>query len=251
MTNESYSEWKRWAASEFGRCSKADSVYFAAELRRSGITVQPALKIVEIGFGNGAFASWAVGSGTAYRGVEASAVLVQRAREKGYDAYESCQPMSDVAAGNSVDLVAAFDVFEHLEQAELIKLLLEIRTVLRVGGRVVARVPSGDSPFARSVQHGDLTHHLTLGSSAVRQLAKTTGFDVIQLRPPVLPWGGAGCLGFARRGLVSAGRAVLYPLIARLLMGGGAPVLSPNMVVVLERSSDGLPVTASVGGAGS
>lgn len=238
MTYGCYQVWKQWTAAGFGSCDRSESAYFAAEMRRSGVPLRHGMRIVEIGFGNGAFAGWAVRNGADYRGVEIMPELVQRGREKGFDVFDKDVPLSTVASDSSVDVVVAFDVMEHLDLAELTSLLRTAYPALKVGGRLVARVPSGDSPFARAIQHGDLTHRSTLGSSAVRQLAGATGFKVVQLRAPVLPLTGDGSVALVRRGLVTLGRALIYPVIVRLLMGGGSPVLSPNMLFVLERPGD-------------
>lgn len=238
MTHACYPDWKGWTAADFGACGRSESAYFAAELRRCGVPLHAGMRVLEIGYGNGAFAGWAVRSGAAYLGVEAIPALVQCGREKGFDVHGDDVPLSAIAAIGSVDVVIAFDVFEHLEIPQLTDLLRAVRDTMKVGGRLVARVPSGDSPFARYVQHGDLTHLSTLGSSAVRQLATATRFNVEQLRAPVFPLRGGGPGAFLRRGLVVVGRALAYPIIARLFMGGGSPVLSPNMLFVLERPAD-------------
>lgn len=235
MTHQSYQDWKQWAETDFGVFSRSEDAYFTAELRRSGAPARSGMRVLEIGFGNGAFAGWAATRNVDYRGTERNPVLVKRARMKRFIVCDAAMSLPEFVEGESIDLVVAFDVFEHLELSGLTELLRTVRAVLRVGGRVIARVPSGDSPFARSLQHGDVTHCLTLGSSAVRQLACATGYEVDQVRAPVLPLVGHGLVGFVRRSVVSASRAVIYPIIGNLLMGGGAPVLSPNLLFVLRR----------------
>ena len=48
-----YQEWKGWKEQPFGSCSLDQSIYFAEELRLSGIESAAGETILEIGFGNG------------------------------------------------------------------------------------------------------------------------------------------------------------------------------------------------------
>jgi SAM-dependent methyltransferase len=235
MTYDNYGGWKRWAADEFGKFTRQDGSYFAAELSRCGVAALERMHVLEIGFGNGSFAGWAVQQGAVYRGVELLSDQVLRGRENGFDVHPLALPLCAQAGVETQDLVLALDVFEHVDQAALIDMLGSVHGVLKPGGLVVARVPSGDSPFSRSIQHGDLTHRITLGSSAVHQLAASTGFVVEQVREPAFPLRGFGAASLIRRGLVKGARRLAYPLISRLLMGGGPLVLTPNMIFSLRK----------------
>lgn len=237
MTEEyaSYEEWKGWSADDFGRYTRAESVYFAAELRRSGIGSLAGLSVLEIGFGNGSFAGWARELGAGYVGLEAIPDLVHAAAVKGFSAHASFAELMQAESHGSLDLIVAFDVFEHLSVDELNEALSDIGALLRPGGVLLARVPSGDSPFARSIQHGDLTHRLTIGSSIVRQLAVTAGLEVVAISGPAFPLFGLGVVSFLRRAMVAATRALAYPLIQRLFMGGAPVVLAPTLVFVLRK----------------
>lgn len=234
-----YASWKGWTTEEFGQYSKADSCYFELELGRSGIGSVSNLRVLEIGFGNGGFAGWVRDRGGVYAGVEALPELVDAARACGFRAHLSAAGLEAVAASGALDLVVAFDVFEHLTTDELRVELAELLDLLRAGGTLLARVPSGDSPFARAVQHGDSTHRSTIGSALVHQLAAETGYEVIAIRAPAWPISGAGPRSFLRRSGVVAARAMMYPLIRRAFMGGCEAVLAPNLVFVLRRQTLG------------
>lgn len=231
-----YREWKRWSSDPFGACDVASEVYFAAELRASGLTDLRGLSVLEIGFGNGAFAGWASRAGAKYFGTEIIPELVAKGRNAGFTVYDASHSMDPSIPEASIDVVVALDVFEHLDRHELAEMLRSLRGWLRPGGMVIARVPSGDSPFSGAIQHGDLTHRTVLGSSAVRQLAGETGFNVVGIRQPVFPLRGLGPRVFLRRLLVVAARRVAYPIVTHALMGGGQPVLTPNLVFVLTRT---------------
>jgi cyclopropane fatty-acyl-phospholipid synthase-like methyltransferase len=127
------------------------------------------LNCVEIGFGNGHFAAWCNNQNITYSGLEIIEQLVTEGKSLGFNV--------DMSAGNlqlnanSIDLVVAFDVFEHFTWSELKEQLDMIHRWLKPGGLLVFRVPSGDSPFSRALQHGDITHKITIGSSLTKQLA--------------------------------------------------------------------------------
>lgn len=230
-----YRDWKGWSAGGFGEYGAPESLYFAAELDLCGITSLQALSVLELGFGNGRFAAWARAQGAAYKGTEAIPGLVDQGRQAGYMAYGADLPISNFVEASSLDIAVSFDVFEHIDVVALKELLANLHVALRPGGLVLARVPSGDSPFARAIQYGDLTHQTVLGSSAIHQLAQEAGFSVVSIRDPVIPLRGLGAVIGLRRFAVVAFRRLAYPLIAKMLMGGGKPILSPNMVFVLSK----------------
>lgn len=230
-----YAHWKSWEQASFGEVTEYLAAYFAAELKASGVASLAGLRVLELGFGNGAFAAWAHAQGAVYCGVEVIADLVELGRHRGWDVHGAEVPLASYAEAGTLDLVVAFDVFEHLSIEGLKDKLRELRAALREDGRIVARIPSGDSPFSGAIQHGDLTHCSVIGSSAVRQLALHAGLQVDAIHSPASPWRGSGVLRGIKRALLDALRALAYPLIATVFMGGGRPVISPNLVFVLRK----------------
>lgn len=230
-----YVRWKGWVEQEFGTCDRLNATYFRRELTVSGLHDLAGCRVLEIGFGNGAFAVWAEAQGMAYKGTEVIPALISRAKSRSLDVYDGNVRLGSVVSAGSMDLVVAFDVFEHMLPEELRAHLNEVCNCLRAGGLLLARMPSGDSPFSRSIQHGDLTHRTTLGSSAVGQLAVETGFELLAVREPAFPLHGNGLLSGCRRTAVHLARRLTFPVIATLFMGGGSPVLTPNMVFVLRK----------------
>ena len=49
------------------------------------------------------------------------------------------------------------------------------------GGKFIARVPNGDSPFGMPLQNGDLTHQTIIGSGIMKYLSNSLGFKIIFL----------------------------------------------------------------------
>jgi len=193
------------------------------------------LKILELGFGNGQFGAWVQSQGASYSGTELLPELVNAAEARGWRVASADCDLAAFAPPGGLDLAVAFDVFEHLEKQELESKLLVICSVMKPGGLVIARVPSGDSPFARAIQHVYLSLCLTLGSSAIQQLARKTGFEILQVREPAFPLFGSGPLIFIRRAMVHALRRLCFGFIGAVLMGNRHAVLTPNLMFVLRR----------------
>lgn len=234
---QNYQKWKLWNANDFGQLSKQESLYFDNEMAASFGTQVISKRVIEIGFGNGSFATWAIAKGADYSATEIIPALVETAKTKGIDAYFSeSGPLSEIYDAETADLIVAFDVLEHLELHQIKEMLRHCRIVLRQGGVLFARVPSGDSPFARAIQHGDITHCSILGSSAIRQLAVEMGYEVIEICEPAFPVAGLGFVTGLRRGLVHLLRSLVNKFIATVLMANPQAVLTPNLVFVLRKN---------------
>ena len=230
-----YRYWKGWTRKPFGIWPPEAEVYFSEELRRSGIASISGIAVLEIGFGNGEFAGWARKSGAKYVGTEIISDLLQQGLNAGFEVIAGTEPLDRFLNEQSVDLIVAFDVFEHFEADEFRSALVLARRLLRPYGRLIARVPSGDSPFSRAIQHGDATHRATLGSSMIRQLASEAGLTVQSVREPAFPLRGLGAKTFMRRAAVRCIQRIAFPFFTRAFMGGGAPVLTPDLVFVLVK----------------
>ena len=66
----------------------------------------------------------------------------------------------------SIDLVFALNILEHLDKNALVSLLDAARQSLRPG-RVVAIVPNATSPFGSMTRYWDFTHQIALRSPRV------------------------------------------------------------------------------------
>lgn len=233
---QGYVGWKLWDVASFGTWSASDESYFAAELSRAGIESCKNLSIVEIGFGNGAFGAYVKSMGGKYVGSEINGDLVDRANAFGLEVFEGeISNLLTSIKGECVDAVVAFDVLEHFELEAIRLFLLDAYQLLRPGGIVLARVPSGDSPFGRAVFHGDITHRTALGSSAVRQLALQTQFHVIDIGPPRLPILGLGLVRAIRRAFIRSAQYAIARLINLVFHDGQPCVITPNLVFVLKK----------------
>ena len=232
---ERYQEWKSWEKSKFGRFTKDQSLYFQRELRACGVVLRSGLQVLEIGFGNGVFAGWAKDQGFDYLGLEGIEELVQIASSSGFSVNHSSNDLKEFVAGESQNVIVAFDVFEHIDISELELLLKKVRGWLRPNGLLIFRMPSGDSPFARALQYGDLTHKTVLGSSSVQQLALSCGYRLEQVRAPSIPLRGLNVYRFIRRAFVLLGQTVTTKLIRIFFHDNRRTVISANMLVTMRK----------------
>ena len=104
-----YSQWKSWSYDQFGLFGNDDAVYFKRELEHAGVYKVQGLRILEIGFGNGQFASWAHENGAHWTGTEAQSLQVEAARARGWSAFSADADLAQLAERRAFDLVVAFD----------------------------------------------------------------------------------------------------------------------------------------------
>lgn len=238
---DDYVKWKGWVKNQaFGQCDKSTEAYYRAELKASGAGLSKGAGVLEIGFGNGEFAAFCRAAGFDYSGTEINTHLIGAGRQAGYRVLMAQDALPALAkAQRQFDLVTAFDVFEHLEVDHLRSMLLEIRSILKSDGLLISRVPSGDSPFARAIQHGDLTHRSSLGTSALRQLALQTGYTLAQAREPAFLYRGLRPSSWLRRCGVQLVRRLTFPIMQAAYFSGGDVVLTQNLIAVFALRNDG------------
>lgn len=232
-----YEGWKKWSVESFGKFSRADAVYYDAEISRTGISIKRGLQVFEIGFGNGTFAGWAQSRGFDYTGSELITDLLNRAQSCGIRVFGADDDVVTKLGAESQDLVVAFDVLEHLDLEAIQSTLKVMRRLLKHGGCILARVPSGDSPFGRAIFHGDLTHKIALGSSAVGQLAAICDYELLVVGEPKLPMFGVGLKSGFKRMLVKGARSITSGLINVVFHDAQPRVITSNLMFVLRKST--------------
>lgn len=218
-----YAALKGWDERAFMAPTPIERSYYARELRGHAIAGQP---ILELGFGNGGFLGHAKEQGAILHGTELQPDLAARAVAAGVTLVDS-----DLAAllpehSGKFALIAAFDVFEHIEPAALPALLATIAELLGPGGLLIARYPNGQSPFGRVHQHGDRTHCAVLSADIMRQLIADLPFEPVHLGNPAHP-----------AGFVQSLRAAFqrtHEIALQRLYGHDTP-LAPNSVAVLKK----------------
>jgi SAM-dependent methyltransferase len=226
-----YTLWKSWDSTQFGHISRLDRAYFDAEFRF--VPQSAELSVLEIGFGHGAFMSYArVLRQWQVTGIEINSIELEAAARAGYHVLRS---IDELNPEERFDLVVAFDVFEHLEVEQLNALLAKIASRLASGGRLLARFPNGDSPFGLSNQHGDHTHRTVITRSKLTQLALPAGLVIETYRGEKTPVLCGHPKFMLQRCVSNPVRALLDVMVAALFLPTKrTPFSAQNAVAVLS-----------------
>jgi 2-polyprenyl-3-methyl-5-hydroxy-6-metoxy-1,4-benzoquinol methylase len=163
----SYDHWKSWREASFFRFSPFEANYFLADFDNVSLVHA---KFLEIGFGNGTLLSWAKSRGADIYGIEIFPVSIERAKKKNIPLLSSELGENLPQHNEFFDVVAVYDVLEHLSISEIITALDVVAKMLKPGGELLLRFPNGQSPFGRFLQHADHTHRSTLSVPILEQL---------------------------------------------------------------------------------
>jgi 2-polyprenyl-3-methyl-5-hydroxy-6-metoxy-1,4-benzoquinol methylase len=231
---DQYREWKQWEAPEFGITRPHDADYFTLEIGPY-LQGKPMLRILELGFGNGALLSWLKGQGYMVSGVEIDDELNLRASALGVAAFSSLAQALEQLGEGSQDVIVALDVLEHVEPSQLISLVSDCSRLLKSRGLMMARFPNADSPYGRVFQHADITHKNSIGFYMVSQLAGMCGFKILYYNGAARPH---YRLSLRRRTKYLAARIVQWiaAMPLRYLHFEDVPIpMEPNVFTVLEK----------------
>lgn len=224
-----YAQWKGWD----GACDTPEKAarYYAAEF--AGIALA-GRRVLEIGFGNGAFLAWAKAQGAQVSGIELSEEMRAAARAHGFEIHDGDFDALAAAQAGRYDVVVAFDVLEHWDTDELFANMRDIRALLAEGGIFLARFPNGQSPYGRAFQHGDFTHKSALTTYKIEYLAAAMDLRVVRVANPCRVSSRPGLLPALRQRWMAFRRSRIERSIARLYGMRRLP-LDPNLVVVLRK----------------
>lgn len=230
-----YADWKGWDSGGFATCSATAERYFAWHVQRAfGGATRANAEILELGFGNGSFLGFCRVRGYHVTGVEPDSELLTRAAKAGFPA---ARDLHEIEPRQQFDLVCAFDVLEHFDRAAVEEFFARLPRLLAPGGRVLIRVPNGDSPFGRRHQHGDITHVTTFGEFKFRQLAHRSGLELQAIGES--PWYVDETESMGLMMVLRAIARTVIDLALGLAYYRTRVDLAPNMVVVLRKAGAG------------
>lgn len=154
--------------------------FYLPFLERSGFKND----ILDLGSGNGDWLALLKSEGYGARGVEMNVTLLQRARERRLDVTEA--EMTDYLESlpdQSLNVISAFHVFEHVPFETTFHLVREIRRLLRPGGLILMETPSPENLVVAACNfYSDPTHHKPLYPHTLTFMLKKLGFDNVQLQ---------------------------------------------------------------------
>lgn len=167
--------------------------------------VRPPGDMYEIGPGHGTLAEQAVESGWRYTAIEASPILVEVLKGKGFNVIESWTPPLPIPDA-SADVIYADQVLEHMSGIDAARqFTAEALRALRPGGVFFVVVPDylKERTFFWDV---DYTHNFVTTERRVKQLFNDNGFDILTIERSI-----GVATGFKRDALAAGALLVNLP----------------------------------------
>jgi SAM-dependent methyltransferase len=141
--------------------------------------------VVDLGSGRAEWLSLLRNAGVRASGVDANPAFVAAGRSRGLDlVHGDAVSHLDGLAPNSVDLVTAFHLIEHIDVEILLTLLAAARRALRPGGCLLLETPNPTNlQMAACDFYNDPTHRSPLPPALTEFLVSSSGFDDVEVRP--------------------------------------------------------------------
>ncbi len=228
-----YLNWRKWGNGTFGALTRSEKSYFSAEIKRCKRTFPKGTNVLEIGFGNGSFLTFARQQDWNVFGTEVNGELVNAARDAGFDVAHA-ETISDFPDG-SCELVVAFDVLEHVAQDLIVDFMLDVKRVLKPGGCFIARCPNGDSPFGLVNQNGDITHITAIGRGKARYFATRTDMELVYLGGEAEPILGTSTFDMVQRTIGLPIKTLVNVCTSAIIYQSNVAFCSKNLTLIYKK----------------
>ena len=228
--NNTYIDWKNWETDSFGKTSKLEETYFNNIVKL--LKLKKSSKILEIGFGNGAFLGYAVSQNFNYDGVESNANLVDLAIDNNFSAYTS---LDKIDRETKYDLIILFDVIEHINADAVEEFFKEMNVHLEETGSIFLRFPNGSSPLGLGNQHGDVTHCNIVTLPKLNYWCYNSDLKVILYRGDIRPFIFRHNILKMPSRLIRLFLHILTEKFIRSISSQSKGVLSSNLEVVIKK----------------
>ena len=141
--------------------------------------------VVDVGAGRGEWLTLLRDAGVAASGVDANPGFVEAGRARGLDlVHDDAVAHLQGLPPDSIDLVTAFHLIEHLDAERLLALLAAAWHALRPGGCVLLETPNPSNlRMAACDFYNDPTHRSPLPAALTEYLVSASGFGEIEVRP--------------------------------------------------------------------
>ena len=161
------------------RRKASERAFIYERVVRSWLPKDMAAPLAEVACGHGSFMYWLKTCGyTNLAGVDSSAEQIALARQVGVPVEEDdANRWLARQPNNHFATIIAIDLAEHLTRDDFMELLHLTNAALRPGGRMILRLPNGDSPFVGMNLFNDITHVWTYTPNALNSLSQMHGFS--------------------------------------------------------------------------
>jgi 2-polyprenyl-3-methyl-5-hydroxy-6-metoxy-1,4-benzoquinol methylase len=228
--NNTYIDWKNWETDSFGKTSKLEEIYFNNIVKL--LKLKKSSKILEIGFGNGAFLGYAVSQNFNYDGIESNENLVDLAIDNNFSAYTS---LDKINRETKYDLIILFDVIEHINADVVEEFFKEMNVHLEETGSIFLRFPNGSSPLGLGNQHGDVTHCNIVTLPKLHYWCYNSDLKVIFYRGDIRPFIFRHNILKMPSRLIRLFFHVLTEKFIRAISSQSKGILSSNLEVVIKK----------------
>jgi O-antigen chain-terminating methyltransferase len=140
--------------------------------------------VVDIGCGNGIWMRLLAESGIASIGFDLNAIAIQNARAEGLDArFADGIEWLETQATETVDVITAFQVIEHLPPSRLLAFFTLAYRALKPGGQLICETPNPENLLVGACSfHMDFTHRQPIPHVLAKFIAKYTGFSDVRIQ---------------------------------------------------------------------
>jgi SAM-dependent methyltransferase len=153
--------------------------------RLAGTVAGFGMGVVDIGSGRGEWLALLRDVGVPASGVDTNPAFVEAGRARGLDLVhgDAIAHLRSLPP-DSVDMVTAFHLIEHLDVEKLLALLTAARQALRPGGCLLVETPNPSNlRMAACDFYNDPTHRSPLPAALTEYLVSSSGFGDVEVRP--------------------------------------------------------------------
>ncbi len=140
--------------------------------------------ILAIGCGYGRVLYFLQGAGYInITGIDISPQQIAAAKKNGFEQVQ-CSPAAEYLADKKekFDIIFMIDVLEHIEKAEVLKLLEKVLQALKPSGRLILQLPNALTPF-NVYLYRDFTHETAFTVTSIEQVLGVAGFQNVKTYP--------------------------------------------------------------------
>lgn len=158
--------------------------YLADVRRLVAHSADQSVRVLDIGCGRGEWLTLLQRIGVRAAGVDSHTAFVEAGRAQGLDIVEGdgIEHLCSLPA-NSLDLVTAFHLIEHLDIESVLTLIAAAHDALRPGGCLLLETPNPTNlQMAACDFYNDPTHRTPLPPALTAFLVSSSGFDEVEVR---------------------------------------------------------------------
>jgi 2-polyprenyl-3-methyl-5-hydroxy-6-metoxy-1,4-benzoquinol methylase len=161
---------------------------FLDKMIEYNLTNNKEAKVLDLGCGNGSLLNTLKKRG--YKNLFGVEIGVEQnifLRNKGFQ-IQNQDIINYLETNNEAfDVIFLFDVLEHFNKNEIVKIIPLLKNKLRTNGKIFLRVPNAEAIFKGSIMYGDFTHETFFTKRSLLQIFNIYQFKKIEIYPVYPP----------------------------------------------------------------